>query len=85
MPAARHLTEQYANNRIEADHGRLKSRLRPMRALTVSSLRTIGLAHVARKAHVPPVRTELAAHYGVLIDPARARKPKDKARVMKAW
>ena len=33
MPAARHLTEQYANNRIEADHGRLKSRLRPMRAL----------------------------------------------------
>ena len=24
---------------------------------------------------------ELAAHYGVLIDPARARKPRDKARV----
>ncbi|MGH3702567.1 MAG: DDE-type integrase/transposase/recombinase, partial [Pseudonocardiaceae bacterium] len=24
----------YANNRIEADHGRLKSRLRPMRGLT---------------------------------------------------
>jgi transposase len=24
---------------------------------------------------------ELAAHYGVLIDPARARKPKDKPRV----
>jgi transposase-like protein len=28
MPAARHLTEQYANNRIPSDHGRLKSRLR---------------------------------------------------------
>jgi transposase-like protein len=25
--------EQYANNRVEADHGRLKSRLRPMRGL----------------------------------------------------
>jgi IS6 family transposase len=26
-------TEQYANNRIESDHGRLKARLRPMRGL----------------------------------------------------
>jgi transposase-like protein len=25
--------EQYCNNRIEADHGRLKARLRPMRGL----------------------------------------------------
>jgi transposase-like protein len=32
-PAAAHITEQYANNRIEADHGRLKARLRPMRGL----------------------------------------------------
>jgi IS1 family transposase len=31
LPAAWHRTEQYANNRVEADHGRLKSRLRPMR------------------------------------------------------
>jgi transposase-like protein len=28
-----HRTERYANNRVEADHGRLKSRLRPMRGL----------------------------------------------------
>jgi IS6 family transposase len=28
-----HATEHYANNPIEADHGRLKSRLRPMRGL----------------------------------------------------
>jgi len=27
LPAAWHRTEQYANNRVEADHGRLKSRL----------------------------------------------------------
>ncbi len=33
MPGAFHNTAQYANNRIEADHGRLKSRLRPMRGL----------------------------------------------------
>jgi transposase, IS6 family len=33
MPGAFHNTVQYANNRIEADHGRLKARLRPMRGL----------------------------------------------------
>lgn len=30
LPAAWHHTEQYANNGIEVDHGRLKARLRPM-------------------------------------------------------
>ena len=33
VPAACHNTDQYRNNPIEADHGRLKSRLRPMRGL----------------------------------------------------
>jgi transposase, IS6 family len=33
LPAARHCTDQYANNRVECDHGRLKARLRPMRGL----------------------------------------------------
>ena len=33
LPGAFHNTEQYANNRIEADHGRLKARSRPMRGL----------------------------------------------------
>ena len=36
-PAARHVTEQYANNSIESDHGRLKARLRPMRGLKPTS------------------------------------------------
>src|SRR5215204_6144176 len=31
VPPAWHRTDQYANNHIEADHGRLKARLRPMR------------------------------------------------------
>ena len=33
IPEAFHNTEQYQNNRCEADHGRLKARLRPMRGL----------------------------------------------------
>jgi IS6 family transposase len=33
VPDAVHNTEQYANNRVECDHGRLKARLRPMRGL----------------------------------------------------
>src|SRR3954466_14826004 len=33
VPTAWHHVEQYANNRIEADHGQLKHRLRPMRGL----------------------------------------------------
>jgi IS6 family transposase len=33
VPAARHVSEQYVNNAIEADHGRLKAWLRLMRGL----------------------------------------------------
>jgi IS6 family transposase len=33
LPEVWHDTTQYANNRIECDHGRLKARLRPMRGL----------------------------------------------------
>ena len=33
VPGAHHDTTQYANNRVETDHGRLKARLRPMRGL----------------------------------------------------
>ena len=46
LPAACHIVEQYANNPIESDHGRLKSRLRPMRGLTqLSSARVISAGH----------------------------------------
>ena len=38
--AARHATEQYSNNDVKADHGRLKARLQPMRGpKTIGSLR----------------------------------------------
>ncbi len=33
LPAAHHIDARYANNPIEADHGRLKAWLRPMRGL----------------------------------------------------
>jgi transposase-like protein len=46
VPAALHVTEQYANNRAEADHARLKARLRPMRGLKqVGSAARIAAGH----------------------------------------
>ena len=46
LPATHHVTEQHANNRIEADHGRLKARLRPMRGLKrLRSTRLISAGH----------------------------------------
>ena len=45
-PPPRHVLEQYANNRVEADHGRLKARLRPMRGLKrIQSARAIAAGH----------------------------------------
>ena len=44
--SARHVLEQYRNNPIEPDHGRLKSRLRPMRGLKrLRSARVISAGH----------------------------------------
>jgi transposase, IS6 family len=46
LPEAWHVTDRYANNRVEADHGRLKARLRPMRGVKQErSLRILVVAH----------------------------------------
>jgi transposase, IS6 family len=46
LPFACHVVELYANNPVEADHGRLKSRLRPMRGLKrLRSARVISAGH----------------------------------------
>ncbi len=46
LPAAHHIDARYANNTIEADHGRLKARLRPMRGLKrLRSTQVIGSGH----------------------------------------
>ena len=41
LPDVLHDTTQYSNNRIECDHGRLKSRLRPMRGLRTDRTATV--------------------------------------------
>jgi transposase-like protein len=46
VPSAQHTIEQYANYPIEANHGRLKARLRPMRGLKRHrSARTVAAGH----------------------------------------
>jgi transposase-like protein len=46
FPAACHVTEQYANNAVEADHGRLTARLRSMRDVKrLCSARVISAGH----------------------------------------
>ncbi len=62
VPTALHDTEQYANNRVEADHGRLKARLRPMRGLkTIRSARVLATGH----AFIQNLRR---GHYEVAVD-----------------
>jgi transposase, IS6 family len=46
VPHALHCVQQYANNPLEADHGRLKARLRPMRGLKQHrSAQTVAAGH----------------------------------------
>jgi IS6 family transposase len=60
--AARDVTDRYMNNVIEADHGRLKARLRPMRGLKrPASARTIAAGH----AFVQNLRR---GHYAITAD-----------------
>jgi transposase-like protein len=60
LPAAWHHTEQYANNRVEADHGRLKARLRPMRGLKRDCSARVVIAGHALVQNVRPGHCELA-------------------------
>ena len=67
LPAARHVIEQYANNPLESDHGRLKARVPPMRGLKrLRSARVISTGH----AFIQNLRR---GHYelGVDTDPKR--------------
>jgi IS6 family transposase len=68
IPSALHTTERYANNSVEADHGRLKARLRPMRGLKRHrSARILAAGH----ALVQNIRR---GHYEIATDiPARHR------------
>jgi IS6 family transposase len=62
LPAAWHCTEPYANNRVEADHGRLKARLRPMQGLKQDrSARVIIAGHAL-------VQNLRRGHYELAVD-----------------
>jgi transposase-like protein len=68
LPAAWHRTDQYANNGIECDHGRLKARLRPMRGLKQDrSVKVI----IAGHALVQNVRR---GHYELAVDEPATRR-----------
>jgi len=68
VPLAQYSTEQYANNRVETDHGRLKARLRPMRGLKrFRSARVLAASH----AFVQNLRRD---HHEIAVDqPAQDR------------
>ena len=68
VPEGWHRTDQYANNRIEADHGRLKARLRPMRGLKQDrSARAV----IAGHALVQNVRR---GHYELAVEEPATRR-----------
>jgi transposase-like protein len=62
LPCARHIMEQYVTNPVEADHGLLKARLRPMRGLKrLRSAQVISAGH----AFVQNLRR---GHYELSVD-----------------
>jgi transposase-like protein len=66
VPSASHHVEQYANNPVEADHGQLKRRLRPMRGLQTD--RTAQVV-IAGHAFIQNLRR---GHYELGVDAAPA-------------
>jgi len=66
IPSALHTVERYANNPVEADHGRLKARLRPMRGLKRHrSARILAAGHAL-------VQNLRRGHYDVATDVPRS-------------
>src|SRR5262245_34886705 len=68
VPAALHGTEQYANNGIECDHGRLKARLRPMRGLKQDRTAKVIIAGHAL------VQNLRRGHYELAVDEPATRR-----------
>jgi transposase-like protein len=70
VPSALHTVEQHASNPIEADHGRLKARLRPMRGLKRRrSARILAAGHAfmknLRRGHYD-IATDIPVHHKLL-------------------
>ncbi|MFD0580200.1 DDE-type integrase/transposase/recombinase [Dactylosporangium darangshiense] len=68
IPRAWHHVEQYANNPIEADHSRLKQRLRPMRGLRTDKTAQV---IVAGHAFMQNLRR---SHYELAVDATPATR-----------
>lgn len=62
LPGVRHDTTQYANNRVEADHGRLKARLRPMRGLKQDRTASVAIRGHAFMQNLRGGHYELGIH-----------------------
>jgi transposase-like protein len=76
LPSAWHHVEQYANNPIEANHGQLKRRLRPM-----PGLRTDRIAQVVIAGHAF-VQNLRRGHYDLALD---TRQPHDSPLCSPNW
>jgi transposase-like protein len=64
IPAAFHNSGQYENNRCEADHGRLKARLRPMRGLKTDRTARVAIRGLAF------IQNLRRGHYGLGVETA---------------
>jgi IS6 family transposase len=64
IPAALHNTDQYENNRVECDHGRLKARLRPMRGLKTNRTASVVIRGHAFVQNLRRGHYELAVEAG---------------------
>jgi DDE superfamily endonuclease len=70
LPAAWHRTDRYAKNRVEADHDRLKARLRPRRGLKQDRSARAVIAGHAREI----IGQSTAAQAGLLVVAWRCRR-----------
>jgi len=66
LPDAFHNTAQYANNRVECDHGRLKARLRPMRGFKTDRTAKVVIAGHAFMQNLRRGHYELGVEAGRL-------------------
>ena len=72
MPSAWHHVERYANNRIEADHSRLKHRLRPMRGIRTDRTASVIIAGLAFMQNLATATTNSPPKLPVILRVAAA-------------
>jgi IS6 family transposase len=85
MPSALHTVERYASNPVEAGHGRLKARLRPMRGLKrhrAARILTAGHAFVQnlRRGHYD-IATGVPPATGSASPSTTSQRPSDPRRI----